>query len=360
MLKILSKSTVCVISLTYNRPEYIKRSFDSLYLRAGMPFEHFVFDDYSDEKTLKELKKLQKKYKFKLFTSSKRMDVYQNFHRYLSKIPLSFDYYLKLDSDIEILSDKLLVNLLEVFKFKDSVGVTPRVEGVLNADRYGGNISFFNGHAIKINSPVLFGCCLMLAKKAFVNYLKHANNNNDKWGIDAEIYEHTQKDGIFITVEDVSVYHIDNTYGQRRINSNYFLNRKRWQNIDTNETSFLLASKYIYPKYIKTVIYKKLIQETLSLKSFLKKCKLFSKQQNMAKILNIQIENNKKIDLNSKCQVFKIISPTNFPPDKNIEHGAYRYCKIVPNWAKNNPHLCVELVEVTIKEYNQYLIFYND
>lgn len=320
-----------------------------MYKRAGVPFEHYVFDDSSDPKSLKELRKLQKKYKFKLFTSSRRVNIYQNFHQYLSKIPLNFDYYLKLDSDIEILSDRLLINLLEVFDFKDVVGVTPRIEGVLNADRYGSVISFYNGHAIKVNSPVLFGCCLMLTKKAFVKYVKNANNNDNKWGIDAEIYEHAQKDGIFITVEDVSVYHIDNTYGQRRLDSKYFLKRKRWENIDTNETSFMLVSKKIYPKYIKTVVYKKLMQNTLSFRDFLKKCKFFAKQQNIAKMFNIKI-NDEKINY----QIFKIISPINFPPDKNIEHGMCQYHKIVPSWAKNNSRICVELVEVTDKEYQQY------
>src|SRR3972149_5070599 len=43
--RIEEKSKVCVITLTYNRPEYIKRSFESLYKRAGCKFDHFVFDD---------------------------------------------------------------------------------------------------------------------------------------------------------------------------------------------------------------------------------------------------------------------------------------------------------------------------
>ena len=345
--------------MTWNRMTYFKRSCDSLYRRAGMPFEHYVFDDHSDSNELKELKKLQKKYKFKLFTSSKRVDVYQNFHRYLSKIPLNFDYYLKLDSDIEILSDRLLVNLLEVFDFKNTIGVTPRVEGVLNADRCGGIINFYNGHAIRVNSPVLFGCCLLLSKEVFVKYVKKVNNCNDKWGIDAEIYEYTKKEGIFLNVEDVSVYHIDNTYGQRRLNSDYFLKRKRWQNIDTNETSFLLASKKVYPHYIKSVVYKKLIQETTSFKEFLKKSRHFTKQQYSAKILNIQI-NDENVDTNSKIRVFRVLSPDNYPPTKYIKQGTYQYFKLIPNWAKNNPHLCVEMLEVTIAEYNQHSLLYKD
>ena len=53
---------VCVMTMTYNRPEYIKRSFDSLYARAGCKFDHYVFDDNSDQETKKLLTTFQKKY----------------------------------------------------------------------------------------------------------------------------------------------------------------------------------------------------------------------------------------------------------------------------------------------------------
>ncbi len=347
--------TICVISLTFNRPEYIKRSFDSLYKRAGMSFEHFVFDDHSDKNTLRLLKSLQKKYNFKMFTSKKHVNIYNNFKQYLHKVPLYFDYYLKLDSDIEILSDNALVHLLDVCSYNNGrvAGITPRVEGVLNVDRYGGTINFFNGHAIKVDSPVLFGCCLLLSKQFFVNYIKETKvNTTEKWGIDAELYAEAKELGHFITVEDVSVYHIDNMYGQRRKHSEYFLKRSRWQNIDVNDTSFLLASKRLYPKYVKSIIFKKLIQETVSFKQFLQKCKEFAKQRRSAESLSIQTNDDiPETDPTAKCQVFKIISPTNFPPVKELKHGTYKYCKRMPKWAANNPSVCVELVIITVSEY---------
>ena len=48
----MKKNKVCIITLTYNRPEYIKRSFDSLYKRFGTKFDHYVFDDASNIKTI--------------------------------------------------------------------------------------------------------------------------------------------------------------------------------------------------------------------------------------------------------------------------------------------------------------------
>lgn len=350
-MKTKQQRTICVISLTWNRPEYIKRSFESLYSRAGQKFEHYVFDDCSDNNTIKLLKTLQQKYKFNLFTNTARADIYNHFHRHVSAIPLTFDYYVKIDSDIEILSKNLFRQLIEVFDYKHNViGCIPRVEGVLNADRYGSVIDFYNGHAIKINSPVLFGCCLMLTGKSFARYANTVRKtSSDRWGIDAEIYSYSKEYGIFLQVEDLSVYHIDNTYGQRRRNCRYFLERKRWQNIDTNETSFLRVSKIIYPSFIKHVVYKKLIQDTISFDNFVEKCKQFVGLKHTTPIVVPDIDNT-----SSKINVFRVISPNNYPPVKELTHGTFKYYKNVPKWASNNPSVCVELVTISSDEYSRH------
>ena len=58
----MKNKKICVLTLTWNRPEYIERSFESLYRRAGMNFSHYVYDDGSDKKTVKKLKFLKRKY----------------------------------------------------------------------------------------------------------------------------------------------------------------------------------------------------------------------------------------------------------------------------------------------------------
>ena len=105
---------ICVISLTYNRPWYIGRSFDSLYTRANYEFDHYVFDDCSDEETTILLMQLQKKYKFHLFQNLTRLGILKNFHKNVKNIPREYDIYIKFDSDIEVLTDNFFPQLLEV------------------------------------------------------------------------------------------------------------------------------------------------------------------------------------------------------------------------------------------------------
>src|SRR3989304_4732992 len=131
------KPKVCIITLTYNRSEYIERSFESLYKRAGCKFDHFVFDDSSDEETQTKLQMLKKKYGFNLFINEERMGIYKSFYWNLRYVPLEYDYYVKLDSDIEILSDDIFPEMIENFKYPERVGgVTVRAEGLRNVDRY--------------------------------------------------------------------------------------------------------------------------------------------------------------------------------------------------------------------------------
>jgi hypothetical protein len=43
--------------------------------------------------------------------------------------------------------------------------------------------------------------------------------------------------------------------------------------------------------------------------------------------------------------VYKVSSPTNFRKDPNIEQGTFRYFSKLPDWAKNNPNIVIEVEE---------------
>jgi len=167
------KNKICVITLTYNRPGYIERSFDSLYKRAGCEFDHYVYDDCSDKNTIRKLKSLKRKYKFELFLNKNQFGIYKSFHKLLDQIPYDYDFFVKFDSDIEILSDNFFTEILEISSFPKFSGATPRVEGVINSDRYEGfPVNYYNGHCIKFNAPVVYGCCLIFPASVFISFPK--------------------------------------------------------------------------------------------------------------------------------------------------------------------------------------------
>lgn len=47
--------------------------------------------------------------------------------------------------------------------------------------------------------------------------------------------------------------------------------------------------------------------------------------------------------------MWKITSPLNFPSDKHIKHGSVKYEYTLPKWAKNNPRIVIEQVDIIEK-----------
>lgn len=350
-----SRTKICVITLTYNRPDYIERSFESLYKRAGMKIEHYVFDDCSDNETIERLKELKNKYGFNLYINETHLGIYKSFYYNLSTIPSTFDYYVKLDSDVEILSDNMFPLLLEVFSLSNKIGgITPRVEGILNSDRYDSLINFYNGHAIKDRASVVYGCCLVLSKKVFTSFLPleriEFEETTEKWGIDSKLYEHARRLGDFLIVEDLSVYHIDNTYGQRRLNNNYFTGRKRWKIPDVHEVWFMNVSKTIYPEYIRRGEYELILTVSSGFKDFLRTCKKYLKNKNIIKIKQDKMEGITEIKEKNTKTMYKVTSPINFGTDVNMQHGSFKYFSKIPKWAIDNPNIVTETEEVLVEE----------
>lgn len=349
----MKKNKICIYSLTYNRPEYIERSFKSLYKRAGLNFDHFVFDDCSDKKTQELLKKLEKKYNFNLYINKERMGIYRNFYWNLIHIPTNYDYYVKLDSDIEILSDNFFSEIIEIFKLPGNIsGMIPRIEGMRNKDIYDSYSEFYGGHTIKNEASIIYGCCLILTNNVFTSFKKltkkEIKKTNKKWGIDSLLYEHSKKIGKFLIIEDLSVYHIDNMYGQRKRNDFYFTDRKRWDIIDNDEVWYMKESKNIYPKYIKRKNFERIRKISSNFKEFSNSCKVFLKDNIIVETNNNKIKNNIKI-------MYKITSPMNFKPDSNIQHGSFKLFSIIPEWAKNNPKVVIEIIETKVEEKSSNL-----
>jgi glycosyltransferase involved in cell wall biosynthesis len=340
--------------MTFNRYKYIERSFESLYKRAGIKFDHYVFDDCSSLDTIDILKKLKNKYKFELYLNDERLDIIKSFHKNIKKIQKKYDYYIKIDSDIELLSDDCFKNLIENFNNKIS-GMTPRIEGVLEHEKKINELEFYNGHVLKFRFPVAYGCFMIFPKKVFESFEiiqnKDLDNVEEKWGVDTMLYQHSLEYGDFVIVEDVSAYHIDNTYGQRRVDSDYFTERKRWCKIDIDEVWFIKASKLVFPKYIERKTYEKILSISSDYDDFIDNCKKHLKDNNYLNLLleeklEKQKYENKDTVETEKIKKYKISSPSNYRKDKNIQNGTHIICDDIPEWALNNDRVIIEEIFV--------------
>lgn len=345
------KPKIAIISLTYNRPEYIKRSFESLRKRAGLEFDHYVFDDASNERT-RRLLKSQRRYFKSLFFRKRHVGIAKNFYWGLKRIPRIYDFYLKFDSDIEVLSDNLLTQLIEVSDFPNIGCISPRVEGVFAFEKFPNDIEFYKGHVIRLRTSVAFGCCMLFPKEVIENYRepKQITIGDKQFGIDTRLYDFALKmKGRLMIVEDLSVYQIDNMFGQRK-NWKYFRKRRRWKNIDDRYVDFLRLSKEIAPFFIRHHDLNRLFSKTLGYNRLLKRAKKFleRKKELGSKIPEevLEIRQTEKAKLQKRVQAWRIISPLNFPSDPHIEHGTSIIVFELPEWTKNNPRVVLEKIEL--------------
>jgi len=363
-MKAKRSTKVCIVVLTYNRPKYIKRTIESLYARAGIDFDLYVFDDNSDKDTLTLLKHLEAKYKFNLTLNSTRSNIGMNFCKAITIVPDTYEYYVKLDSDVELLSDSLFKQSLDVItlqnnEIKKVSGISPRTEGVFRFEKYPNNIEFYNGHAIRYKTSVCFGCCMMFTHEVFESFKQKAEeyihtNNDTKWGIDTALYSEILSFGSYIIIEDLSVYHIDNSFGQRK-DFKYFTERKRWSIIDLEDVWYLKASKILYPKHLSREKFNVVRNVSSTFDDFISNCFLYIKDNIQIVKKAIQQENGKEEErrvqkVKVMKQIFRITSPDNFKPDMHIAHGTSKFYSDVPDWAKKNPRVIIESMTVSEDE----------
>jgi glycosyltransferase involved in cell wall biosynthesis len=357
---------ICVISLTYNRPEYIKRSFDSLYARATYAFDHFVFDDCSDSKTTEMLRMLEKKYNFKLIQNKTRLGIFKNFHKNIKYIDNIYDLYMKFDSDIEILSDSFLQQILDIAYMPAKISViSPRIEGMFNSQRLDlpvHRVEFYNGHAFR-TTPLANGCCLIFSKLAFESFPRMTdnaiNNSQEQFAVDSQLYKHAINYGTSILIEDLSVYHIDNTYGQRRKDTEYFIARNRWVTVDKDEIWFYRVSKEIYPRHLTRQVLDMLKRSSADkYDAFSKACKDalacgIDEDRDNLEVRRI-LGDVKQKDI-PKIDIYKISAPENFIGSRNLAKGAIMYCQVIPDWARSDSGVVIEKVRMSIDDARQVI-----
>ena len=321
-----------------------------------MKIDHYVFDDCSDIQTKETLLRLKQKYDFNLFLNKERVGIFKRLYLSLFNIPLDYDYYVKFDSDVEILSDNFFPEILDVFNYPEKVsGTMPRIEGVRNVDRYDTTIQFYAGHAIKYDAAATSGCCMVFTNKIFNSFprktLEELKILEDKWGVDSVLYDHAQKVGKFIAVEDLSVYHIDNAYGQRRVNNSYFTDRKRWNIIDNDEVWFMKVSELIAPQYLDRVTFDKVKRSSTNFEEFIINCKQYLEDKDGFEIImddedkQMKKEDKKPVYLK---KMYKVTSPLNFGKDPHMTHGTFKYFSQIPKWAINNVKVVIETEDVPV------------
>lgn len=119
---------VAVFSITYDRLDYTKKSFASLYKTANYPIDHYIVDNGSKDGTVKWLKEHYDPKFLILNKENKGISIASN--QALDAIGDKYDVILKFDNDCICLTPGWLEKMVEVYKSNHMLALSCYVQGL--------------------------------------------------------------------------------------------------------------------------------------------------------------------------------------------------------------------------------------
>lgn len=219
---------VAVYTLTRDRLEYTKRSFQSLRIAAGHPYDHYVIDNGSEDGTREWLSDRRDDFA-NVQLLDQNMGISGGANLALDAIAAhgGYDLVFKMDNDCILLDKDLMKDIVNVYVNKSrrrEYMLSPRVVG-LNRQPKRSSTTRQNGTKIGWVRQV-GGLCHVASAKRYLEF-RYSEHLPKAWGQDEQICTWMHSRGVYIGYcEDVLVEHCDTTDGQARRYPEYF-ERKR-------------------------------------------------------------------------------------------------------------------------------------
>lgn len=220
---------VAIFTLTYDRLEYTKKTFASLYQTAGVGFDHFVIDNGSTDGTEAWLEKdwnnpLGNSH-FHLNGENRGISVASN--QALELIVGNYDIVVKVDNDCLFLSDNWLARMVELWKANHMLVLSPYVQGL--KDNPGGAPRLTYGmvkNELLGLTRHIGGICHFADVGAYKDF--RWDDDSFLHGVqDLELSHYLVEQGYqHAYLENYFVEHMDGTEGQHKRYPAYFERRK--------------------------------------------------------------------------------------------------------------------------------------
>jgi len=220
---------IALYTLTRDRLEYTQKCFQTLWDKSGVPFDHYVLDNGSQDGTPKWLTDNSDKFKW-IQRMPENVGISKGSNICLDAIFLNdYDLVIKIDNDCEIVSENILGQIVEIYssmgEFSPKYVLSPRVEGI-NRQPTRGRYDQIGGRNIGLTAIVggLFHVvpAELYKKYRYPIHLPKAHGQDDtfcKWVKD--------NGGQVGYVEDLIVNHFETTNGQAQRFPSYF--ERKWK-----------------------------------------------------------------------------------------------------------------------------------
>ncbi len=164
------KTRVGIYTLTMNRLPYTQTTFETMRKTTKHPFDHFVLDQGSSDKTWTWLCDKEKEYGLKIFTENKNLGISKGSNYLLDKMK-DYDIIIKVDNDLEFLTNNWLESIVEIYESTRGMVLSPYIEGLI--DHPGGwprvRDGFIGRHYVGITEH-LGGACIAAPARAYENF----------------------------------------------------------------------------------------------------------------------------------------------------------------------------------------------
>lgn len=218
------KPKVAIFSLVYDRHEYVRKCFDSLYKTAGYPFKHFIV-----AQTPKDAKLIKKFYpKAHLIENKKNVGISKGSNQALDAIK-GFDVIMKVDPDCLFITPNWLKTMVKIYKSNHKIALSCYIQGL--KDNPGGAPREFYGYLFKEHEQLGFskhlgGICHFVSSKAYEEF-RWDENSFLHGEQDLEFSMYLNSRGYAMAyLENVFCEHYEGTEGQHKRYPKYFERRK--------------------------------------------------------------------------------------------------------------------------------------
>ena len=220
---------IAIYTLTRDRLDYTKASFESLAKNAGCGYDHFVIDNGSEDGTVEWL--MENKHKFKLVLSNvDNKGISKASNQALDWIfNDDYDLIIKMDNDCLVVSENILGQVAEIYEDIPEHAakhiLSPYVKGINNQPMRARYIQYA-GRRIGLTGIV--GGLFHIVPVGIYKDYRYPEKLPKAWGQDDHFCNHIKSIGCETGyIEGLIVEHMDTTDGQAKKYPEYFVRKAK-------------------------------------------------------------------------------------------------------------------------------------
>ena len=221
---------IAIYTLTRDRLDYTKRSFESLAKKAGCDYDHYIIDNGSEDGTVAWLNSNLNKFQYVLCNAeNKGISGASNQALDIISETDDYDLIIKMDNDCLVISENILGQVAEIYSDIPEHAakhiLSPYVKGINNQPMRARYI-MYAGRRIGLTG-IVGGLFHIVPGEVYKNY-RYPEKLPKAWGQDDHFCNHIKSIGCETGyIEGLIVEHMDTTDGQAKKYPEYFIRKAK-------------------------------------------------------------------------------------------------------------------------------------